>query len=369
MAAGMRLNERIAEGLAALDEAEPLAEAAGMRLELSRLHHLRGNLYFPLGRAAECLHAHERALAEARAAGSLEAEAAALGGLGDAHYLHGRMRSACEQFQACVALARRHGFGRLEVANMPMVGWSLHHLNGTAASIDIGHQAIELATRAEQPRAQLLGRGLVVWVDGLIRGRIDHAEDHAAHAHRLIERLGARRFEAQLRGCAAVFAWRVGDRARAHEQAQTALAICRTHGMGHIGPWVLGVCALVEPDPDARRRWIAEGEAQLERGCVSHNFMSLRDLEIDVFLELGDWEAVDTACARLAAYTAAEPLPLPELRIARGLALSRHGRGERSEALRAELARARDSAAAAEVNTALPALDRALAAYGATAMA
>ena len=36
MAAGMRLNDRIAEGLAALDEAEPLAGEAALALDLSR---------------------------------------------------------------------------------------------------------------------------------------------------------------------------------------------------------------------------------------------------------------------------------------------------------------------------------------------
>ena len=128
MAAGMRLNDRIAEGLAALDEAEPLATAAALALDLSRLHHLRGNLLFPLGRDADCVREHELARRLARDAGSLEAEAAAIGGLGDGYYLQGRMRSANRQFQACVAMARANGFGRLEVANLSMIGWTGMHL-------------------------------------------------------------------------------------------------------------------------------------------------------------------------------------------------------------------------------------------------
>ena len=103
MAAGMRFNDRIEDGLAALDEAEPLAQAASLSLELSRLHHLRGNLSSRLVAHAQCLHEHELARQHARAAGSLEAEAAAIGGLGDAYYLHGRMRSANQQFRTCVA--------------------------------------------------------------------------------------------------------------------------------------------------------------------------------------------------------------------------------------------------------------------------
>ena len=68
-AAGMRLSDRIDEGLAALDEAEPLADGAALELELSRLHHLRGNLLFPLGRHADCLREHELARQHARAGG------------------------------------------------------------------------------------------------------------------------------------------------------------------------------------------------------------------------------------------------------------------------------------------------------------
>ena len=71
MAAEMRINDRIAEGLAALDEAEPLADEAGLALDLSRLHHLRGNLLFPLGRDADCVREHELARRLARDAGPL----------------------------------------------------------------------------------------------------------------------------------------------------------------------------------------------------------------------------------------------------------------------------------------------------------
>jgi class 3 adenylate cyclase/tetratricopeptide (TPR) repeat protein len=361
MASGMRLNDRIGEGLAALNEAEPLAQAAGLRAELARLHHLRGNLLFPLGRADECLRAHQRALDEARAAGSLELETAALGGLGDAHYLQGRMRTACEQFKACIALARAQRFGRLEVANLPMVGWTRHHLREIDPAIETANEAIEMAGRAEQPRARMLGLSLYLWVTGLIICDNERADRAVALAQQLFERLGARRFEAQARSVVAVMAWRTGDRPRAREQARVALEICRAHGMAHTGAWVLAVCGLVDPDPDARRRWLGEAESELARGAVAHNHLSVRDLQIEVSLDLGDWHEVDAACDRLRAYTSAEPLPLWELRIARGRALARHGRGERGIELAATLARLREEAAAAQVASDLPALDRALA--------
>ena len=363
MAAGMRLNDRIAEGLAALDEAEPLATAAALPLELARLHHLRGNLLFPLGRDADCVREHGLARQHARAAGSLQAEAAALGGLGDGYYLQGRMRSANQQFRECVALSRANGFGRLEVANLSMIGWSGLHLAEFAASVAVGHEAIELALRASQPRAEVMARQLVAWVEGLIRGRLDDAEAQAAAALRLARALGAKRFEAQNHGMVAMFALRRGDRERAHQLAHEALAICREHGMGHIGPWIHGVCALIETDREARLRWLEAGERQLALGCVSHNHVQLPEVAIDALLEIGDCDGVERQCALIRAYTANEPLPMSEFVVARGLGLARFARGEHGADLLDELRRLRSSAAQMEANTFLPALDAAIAAF------
>ena len=52
-----------------------------MAPELARIHHLRGNIFFPLGNIEGCKVEHEHGLAIARRLGSAEAEARALGGL------------------------------------------------------------------------------------------------------------------------------------------------------------------------------------------------------------------------------------------------------------------------------------------------
>ena len=357
----MRLNDRIEDGLAVLREAEPLAQQAGSALELSHLHHLRGNLLFPLGRPVECLQAHEQALSHAITAGSMESQAAALGGLGDAHYLRGWMATANEQFLKCVSISRDHGYGRLEVANLPMVGWTLLHMNEMRRAIDVGDAAIDLALRVSQPRAELLARVMVVWVDGFIRGHIDAAQVQFEAALPLARSLGAKRFEAQLFGFSAVAALRSGERDAARSHAETALGICREHGMGHIGPWILGIAALAETDPAARAAAFANAEAELLRGCVSHNHIFLRELEIEAAIESRDWHDVDMHCARLESYTAGQPLPFSDFLIARGLALASWGRGSRDAALRATLERLRDTALACELNVASRALVAALA--------
>ena len=131
--------------------------------------------------------------------------------------------------------------------------------------------------------------------------------------------------------------------------------------MGHIGPWLHGVRALVATDPSARRHFLEEGERLLALGCVSHNYIQLRELAIEVFLEMGDWDAVERSCERIRSYTAAEPLAMSEFTIARGRALARFGRGERGAELRAALTALHEVAARVELNSALPAIEAALA--------
>ena len=164
--------------------------------------------------------------------------------------------------------------------------------------------------RASQPRAEMMARQLVAWVDGLLRDRRDEAERAVERRRsRLARTLGAQRFEAQLLGVARhARAARRRSRERARRAGRrTALALCREHGMGHIGPWLHGVRALTETDPAARSRWLDEGERQLALGCVSHNHVQLRELAIDALLEMGDRDGVERNCVRIQSYTAPSP--------------------------------------------------------------
>ena len=364
MAAAMRINDHIEDGLAALAEAEPLAREAGLALECSRLHHLRGNLLFPLGRADECVDEHRRALACADEAGSLEARATALGGLGDAYYLEGRMASAHEQFERCVDLARDHGFGHLEVAVLQMVGWTRLHLLDLRGAMTAAAAAAELAVQASQPRAELLARLMMGWVDGMMRGHAQPAREQLDAALALARALGAKRFESQIWGCRAVLALNVGDRIAASDAVSTALDLS-SQGMGHIGPWLRGIEARLALDVAARTRALALGQAGLA-GCVSHNQIFLRDMAIETALEARDWDDADSWADQLERYTAAEPLATSALLISRARLLARFGRGERSPGLHADLAALTARARAAEMNVACEALDAALGGFAAS---
>lgn len=361
IAAGMRLTDRSTEGLAALAEAEPLAQAAGMDVERARLHHLRGNLYFGIGRRDECLREHEISLRNALAARSVEAEANALGGLGDAYYIRGRMRSANEQFGRCVDLARRHGLGRVEVANLHMLGWTAHYIGSLGAALQIGATALEMARAVSHRRVEVLAHSLMAYVGGWLMGDIDAAQQHIDRALPVAQALGARRFEGQLRTYLAQLELRRGRRARAAVLAREALAICRQQGMQFFGPITLGVVARTSDDLDEVAACNTEAQAVLVQGAVSHNHFEFHAMAIDGALERQAWTEAERYCAALETYTSEEPLPLSDLVIGRGRGLARFGQGDRDPALLAQLKSLRQRAADCECAVLLPALDEALA--------
>src|SRR5215218_400463 len=105
LTAGLRITDSYEEAFAALEEAEGLAKQAALSGELAHIHHLRGNLCFPIGRLDDCLQQHGQALEYAKQAGSLELEARALGGIGDAHFAACRMVTAYQYFDRCTAIA------------------------------------------------------------------------------------------------------------------------------------------------------------------------------------------------------------------------------------------------------------------------
>ena len=360
-AAAMRIVDQADAALAALAEAEPLAREAGSELDLARLHHLRGGFYFVLSRSSDCLREHEAALAHARAAGSVEAEANALSGLGDAGYVSGRMRTANERFRVCVELARRHGLGRIEVANKHMLGWTSHYLGRFDEALAIGEDAVDMARRVSAQRTEAIARQTVAYTQGWLMGRLAPALEHLDRALPAVRALGATRFEAQNLVFRAQLELRAGHRERAQAEAREALTFSRNGAMGFIGPTALGVLAQVTTDHAERQQVLAEGEALLAKGGISHNYFDFHACAVDASLESRDFAAVDRFCAALESYTAAEPVAWSELAIARGRLLARHGRGEAGADLRAALQALRERTALLGFDVWVAALDVALA--------
>jgi class 3 adenylate cyclase/tetratricopeptide (TPR) repeat protein len=361
IAAGMRMLDRYDDALTLLERAEAVAAAQRLPADLARIHHLRGNLFFPLGRIEDCLAQHQAALRHAREAASVEAEARALGGLGDAEYARGRFATAEDYFQRCVDLARQHGFGRIEVANRGMTGFSRAFCGDLAGAREEALETIRMAGRVGHQRAELMAE-MVMYFVTYETGEWDASQGHIDRARILAQRLGARRFEAQTLLVLSYILREEGRRADALERLQEALVISRETGVGFAGPRVLSAIALTTDDPAQRSRSLSEALALLGNGSLAHNHFFVRRDAMEIALGEGDGSAVEQHAAALAAFAAAESNGWVEFFAARGRALADHAGGRRDAAIRTELDRLRTEGLRLGFRTAVQAIEGAIAA-------
>ncbi|HTN98073.1 MAG TPA: adenylate/guanylate cyclase domain-containing protein [Nordella sp.] len=337
-AQSLRLTDRFAEANAALDRAMAIAEEDRLLRDLSRAHHLRGNLLFPQGRLAECLAAHQKALDFAREAGSVEAEIRALGGLGDGYYANGRMLSAYDAFTRCVALARQEGFGRIEAANLPMCALTSLSKGEWREANDYNREAIALAERAGAPRAAMIAHHCSYFA--LFEAdELEAARVHAVKADEIAIALGAKRFEAESKMFFAELALVDGKLDDARTYTRLAYQLCEETGLSYMGPIVLGLLAELAASADERARHIAQARAILAAGAPSHNHMYFNSHMMTTALKRRDWQEAEAFTQALEAYAAKEPFPWAQFLIDRARILSRFGQGERSQEVREELQR------------------------------
>ncbi len=360
VAAGMRIIDRYDDAFAALDTAEQEAMAAGLTEDLSRIHSLRGNLYFPLGDGEACRDAHGKALEYARRAGSPQLEAQALGGLGDAEYVRGRMRTANGYFRRCVELCRRQDLVEVEAANLSMVAHTRMYLNELREAAADALASADLAREIGHLRAEINARLAAVFSLYDLGERVQ-ADTHITRAGELIERLGARRFLPSFLRYEARILYDRGEVARALALLDRAMAVNRETGLAFDGPRTLAFLAYATEDPELRDASLAEAERIIEEGCVGHNVLFFYRDGIDVALKLGRWDQAERYAAGLERYTRAEPLPWSDFFIARGRALAAHGSGRRDPGTARELERLREEAARVGFKMALPAIEQALA--------
>jgi hypothetical protein len=295
-------------------------------------------------------------LALARRLRSPLAEARALSGLGDAAYARGHMRTAHQHFDRCIALARRHGFGRIESANLHMRGLTVLYQGDANAALAAVDAALERTRLVGDPRAEMVARSCVchvlVWSADWARLRAD-----AEPCVSLARELGSAGFE--IEGlCYQSFAMAHLDQlAAGRALLDAAHRRCFPASAAYIGPTVLGFIAVVTRDPAERGAAIAEAERILAAGSVSHNHLAFHPLAMDAWLAAGAPERVEHHAAALERYTADEPLLWSTYFAAWGRALAAAARGEVD---RAEIARLQADAARGGLGLALPRLKAAL---------
>lgn len=369
LAAVMRQTDELEGALARLAEAEPLAQSARLDDLRSRIHHLRGNLYFPRGDIDGCEREHRAALEWARRMHAPADEAAALGGIGDALFLRGRLFSAREHFERCVALSRSSGLGRAGVVNLPMISACSVFLGEIERTRAEAAEALQLTERCGLRRAQILclhslGLPQLWYLDDIAQ-----ANPYLQRALALCRTIGARRFESETLGMIAHLRRRCGAPSEALAIARQGLAIARETGVHYLGPMLLVEVALATDDAAERNAALAEGEALLIDGCVCHNYFWFYQHAIEIALHASQWDEVGRLAAAFDDYTRAERPRPSEVVIRRARALAMHGRGDGGPALAAELAAVKALALSIPFRPMLPAIETVLAAYGPAALA
>jgi class 3 adenylate cyclase/tetratricopeptide (TPR) repeat protein len=360
LATGLRITDHHTEALAELGAAAEAVTTESEHLpELSRIHHMRGNIYYPLGKIKSCFDEHEAALRFAKKAGATEEESYALGGLGDAHFLAGRIQQAHQHFEECVFLARENGLLHSEVAYLPMRAVTHMYCLRFDEALDDCDSVINLATRVGHARGEIISRSTSSWIlmDQCEFGR---AEQHARKGLEVVEAIGARRFIPLFNDVLARIRLHDGDAAGALDLLEKSWKECLKAGETFAGPVVLGAEALATPDPRRRLEVLRQGEAILRQGCASHNHFRFYRDAIEVSLRERLWDAADHYSSALEDHFGANASPWSDFFIARGRALAAAGRRGPEEAVVAELRQLRDKARRHGILAAVAGLDEAL---------
>ena len=361
-----RLLAQVDAAWQALDRALPVAERLGETRWQSEIHYLRGNLSFARGDGEACQREHARALELARACGDALAEAQALSGLGDAHYVAGRMHSATEAFARCVEACERAGALRFAIMNRAMLGWCRYWTGDAEESrraLDAaGAAAVALSHRNAEAMVTE-SRGLMMsWSgDALARSTLERAIE-LAHA------VGMRRFEMVSRNGLASVLRRAGARSEALALAREAWAQCVEVGaLAFGGPLILieiaaGTADTVEAE-DALRR----AEAMMLDGAVAHNRLAGLPEMMRIRHQQGRYDEVLRLAELFEALSRDEPTLWTTHSLALARARVRVARGERDAGLRRELEGLLAQARRSHLHQSGEELAAALAAFGADA--
>ena len=239
LAACKRVTDDLAGAQADLEQAETTATRLGLADVLARAHFLAGNLCFPRGDIEGCLRHHGRSLDFARASGSAQHEAAALGGLGDADYVRGRMISAQGHYERCLALCRAHGLGRIEAAHRQMLGLTRFFCSDVRGALADALATAEAARHIGQPRGEMVAHMIASEMLANLM-MLDDAMAHLGEVERLVAQLGAARFEPLRLNCLAKTLRAMDRRDEALPLLRRSVEASRETSLTFSGPSALG---------------------------------------------------------------------------------------------------------------------------------
>jgi tetratricopeptide (TPR) repeat protein len=330
----------------------------------TRIHHMRGNLYFARGDVPACEAEHWHAFRFAQQSASPECEVRALSGLGDAQLEQGHLFQALESFRRCVALCEERGWISIEIPNRCMIGHCLQYAAMLADAVTEIQRALADARKVGLVPAQVfaLMSLATVLVDA---GRIHEAEPVCVEGLSLARRAGARRFESSLLLSLADVRIRQGRRDEAMQEINAALTLARETGMGFAGAATFGMLARAAQNAEERAQALRDGEALLMQPCLAHSVLRFYINAIEASIEAAEWDETLRYAETLEAFMCAEPLPWALLVVARARALRDVAIGADEVGAWRRLACVRQDVLAAGLGSVLATIDAALTESGA----
>ncbi len=234
-------------------------------------------------------------------------------------------------------------------------------------AVEICEQALAMAARLRNPRAEVMALAQMVMLDGCVRGNYRECQPRIDRALEIARALGSQRMESLGWFFRSLLLMRAGDLVAARSELAQAFELVgsESSALAFVGPQLYGVQALLSTDASARRKALASGQALLMAQALSFNHFVLLDFAIQSSVDGADWDEAWRYCDALESFCAAEPLPWADFIVARGRALVRHGRGEDDGELVQQLQSLRQQAADSEMNFYLTSIDTALVKLGA----
>jgi hypothetical protein len=147
--------------------------------------------------------------------------------------------------------------------------------------------------------------------------------------------LGARHFGSEGALLRAVTLNALGDRKTGLDEARRAVALARASSMTFLGPACLAGVAAITEDQAERDAAIAEMMQLLEEGSIAHNHYIAYRVLIEADVLARDWVNARKWAEALKSFAAPEPFYCATLFSSAGLAVARHGLGDRGTAAEA----------------------------------
>jgi class 3 adenylate cyclase/predicted ATPase len=311
--------------LRALDEADEVArDVAEARIERSRIHYLRGSVYFSTGKHQQSEHEHRRALELARELGNQALEARACSGLGDVEYARNALDRSRVLYARAVQLCEEAGLERDKAINRVMLAFPVFVYGGAREA----RAALELALGEARRIGDRYAEALVLVSHGFFAAMGGEFVESAAFARAGLDvarPLGARRFCCEALCVLAETSLMSGNRLEAGGFAREAVELSRALGMAYLGASALTLLGWsLEGEPRAAA--FAEAGQVLAAGALSHNFGASYHMMIEENLVEGQLDEVEPWCQALEKFGGDQPLWT--LVAARGRLLARFARGQ-----------------------------------------